>query len=261
MQWVLGASYELNASQQRTFCFFSFVLFSLWTKCLWKLNQNPAWKGDVRFAAFPSHFFVYEVLSLVSIKPITSTTTTNFESKQSDEWLLNLVIALFLCGGRGICRVMETRPKGANFAWACLITLSNRFYKNFFPKRSFSPGKRQNWILLFSTSGRTSTHIENIIPIWSRGSMAHCFNLLRNVRYRITERTAPNRWQRFESSCNQSVFNFFSIGSACSRSLFSFANILLFYVAYFIWFNFTLKFFQYLCSTFYNENQAEIIYE
>ena len=121
--------------------------------------------------------------------------------------------------------------KGANFAWAYLITLSNRFYKIFFPKRSYSPGKRQNWILLFYPSGRTSTHIENVIPIWSRGSVAHCFNLLHIVRYRITERTAPNRWQMFESSCNQLVFVFFfSIGSACSRSLFSFANIL-----YFMW--------------------------
>ena len=60
---------------------------------------------------------------------------------------------------------------------------------------------------------------------WSRGSVAHCFNLLHNVRYRTTERTASNRWQRLESSCNQSVFNFFSIRFTCSRSLFSFANI------------------------------------
>ena len=101
------------------------------------------------------------------------------------------------------------KSKGANFAWAYLITLSNRFYNNFLPERSYSPGKRQNCILLFYPSGRTSTHIENIIPIWSEGSVAHCFNLLHNVRYRITERTAPNRCQRFESSCNQSVFNFF----------------------------------------------------
>ena len=79
---------------------------------------------------------------------------------------------------------------------------------------------------------RTRTHIENMLPIWSRGSVAHFFNLLHNVRYRTTERTAPNRRQRFESSCNQLVFNFFLfyIGSACSRSLFSFANIL-----YFMW--------------------------
>ena len=31
------------------------------------------------------------------------------------------------------------------------------------------------------------------IPIWSRGSVAHCFNLLHDVRYRTTERTAANR--------------------------------------------------------------------
>ena len=69
----------------------------------------------------------------------------------------------------------------------------NRFYKNVLPNRSYSPGKRQNWILLFYQSWSTSTHIENVIPIWSRGSVAHCFSLLQNVRYRITERTAPNR--------------------------------------------------------------------
>ena len=63
----------------------------------------------------------------------------------------------------------------------------------------------------FTRVGETSTHIENILLIWSRGSVAHCFNLLCNVRYRTTERTAPNRRQRFESSCNQSVFNFFSL--------------------------------------------------
>ena len=63
------------------------------------------------------------------------------------------------------------------------------------------------------------------------GNVAHCFNLLHNVRYRTTERTAPNMWQRFESSCNQSLFNIFvSIGSSCSRSLFSFVDIL-----YFMW--------------------------
>ena len=117
------------------------------------------------------------------------------------------------------------KSKRAHFPWTYLITLSNRFYKNFLPKRSYSPGKRQNWILLFYQSGRTSTHVENVISIWSRGSVAHCFNLLHIVRYRM-----PSRWQRFESSCNQSVFNFFSIGSACSRSLFSFANML-----YFMW--------------------------
>ena len=67
------------------------------------------------------------------------------------------------------------------------------------------------------------THIENILPTLGRGSMVYCFNLLHNVRH---ERTAPIRLQRFESSCNQSVFS--SIGSTCSSSLFSFANILYF---------------------------------
>ena len=61
------------------------------------------------------NFMSLSPLGLVSIKPITTTATTNFESKQSDwseGWLLNLTIALFLCRGRGICRVMETRLQG-----------------------------------------------------------------------------------------------------------------------------------------------------
>ena len=109
----------------------------------------------------------------------------------------------FCCFG-----VLFTKHEGANFAWACLITLSNGFYKNLLPIRSPFPGKRQNWILLFYQSGRTSTHIEIFLPICSGGSVAHCFNLLHKVRYRTTKRTASNRWQKFESSCNQSVFNF-----------------------------------------------------
>ena len=71
--------------------------------------------------------------------------------------------------------------------------IKQRVLQEFLPIRSPSLGKRQNWILLFYQSGRTSTHIENILPICSRGSVAQCFNLLHNVRYRTTERTAPNR--------------------------------------------------------------------
>ena len=62
---------------------------------------------------------------LVSIKPITTTTMTNFDSKQSDYpegWLLNLIITLFLCCGRSICRVMETRLKHGYVKWQ---TISN----------------------------------------------------------------------------------------------------------------------------------------
>ena len=67
--------------------------------------------------------------------------------------------------------------------------IKQQVLREFFCQKSHSPGKRQNWILLFYQSGRTSTHIKNIVPIWSRGSVAHCFNLLHNVRYR----TAPNK--------------------------------------------------------------------
>ena len=57
---------------------------------------------------------------VVSIKPVTTKTTTNFESKQSDQhegWLLNFMIASLLCRGRGICGVMETRLKIAFDSW------------------------------------------------------------------------------------------------------------------------------------------------
>ena len=71
--------------------------------------------------------------------------------------------------------------------------IKQRVLQQFLPIRSPSPGKWQNWILLFYKSGNTSTHIENTLPIWSPGSVAHCFNLLHNVRYRTTKRRAPNR--------------------------------------------------------------------
>ena len=129
--------------------------------------------------------------------------------------------------------------------------------QEFFAKRSHSPGKRQNWFILFYQSGRTSTHIENILPIWSRGSMPHCFNLLHNVRYRTTERTARNRWQMFESSCNQSVFNFFPL-------LGPHVLILFFHILFFTWiisfdlillWNSSYVFAQ----LFFTENEAEIV--
>ena len=64
--------------------------------------------------------------------------------------------------------------------------------KNFLPKRSRSPGKWQNWILLFYQTGRGSKHTKNMLHILSRGSVTHCFKQLYNVRYRTTERTAQS---------------------------------------------------------------------
>ena len=121
--------------------------------------------------------------------------------------------------------------KGANFACVCVITLSNGFYKKFFPIRSLLFENGKTGFFCFNRVGEQA-HISKIFYlICSRGSVAHSFNLLHNVRDRTTEITAPNRRQRFESSSNQSVFNFFfSIRFTCSRSLFSFANIL-----YFTW--------------------------
>ena len=63
----------------------------------------------------------------------------------------------------------------------------------FFAKKVSFSWKTGKLAFLFYQSGRTSTCIENTLPVWGRVSMAHCFNLLRNVRYRTTKRTTPNR--------------------------------------------------------------------
>ena len=102
------------------------------------------------------------------------------------------------------------RSNGANFAWACLITISNRFYRNFLPKGLLLLENGKTGFLCF-TRVVEPAHISKI-SIWSRGSMAHCFNLFHNVPCRTTEETAPSwRWQRFQSTCNQSVLIFFSL--------------------------------------------------
>ena len=87
--------------------------------------------------------------------------------------------------------------------------IQQQVLQEFFAKKVSFSWKMAKQDPLVYQSRRTSTHIENILPNWSWGSVAHCFNPLHNVRYRTTERTTPNRWQRFESSCNQSVFHIF----------------------------------------------------
>ena len=77
--------------------------------------------------------------------------------------------------------------------------IKQQVVQEFFANRSHSSRKWQDWILLFYQSGRKSNYIENMSHILSRGRMAHCFKLLYNVRYRTTEKTAPNgfeSWQR-----------------------------------------------------------------
>ena len=89
-------------------------------------------------------------------------------------------------------------------------------------------GKRQNWILLFYQSWRTSTHIETILPIWSRGSVAHCFNLLHNVRYRTTERKDQIGDRGLNPVAINQFLNFFSLLCPPFLVFFLFANILYF---------------------------------
>ena len=123
-----------------------------------------------------------------------------------------------------------------NFARACLITLSNRWYKNFLPKRSHSPEKRQDWILLFYQSGRRSNYIENMSTLVEAAwhTVLNCCTMYGTGQ----PREHPQIGDRGSNpgSGSQSVFIF--IGSTCSRSLVSFVNIY-----YFTWltsFDFTL---------------------
>ena len=76
--------------------------------------------------------------------------------------------------------------------------IKQQVVQDFLPKRYHSPGKRQNWILLFYQRFFcfSSNHIENMLEIQSRGSVAHLLNLL-------------NRSQRFVFSFSQSVLDFF----------------------------------------------------
>ena len=71
--------------------------------------------------------------------------------------------------------------------------IKQQVVQEYLPERSRSPVKRQNWILLFCQSGRSSKHIENKLHILSQGSMAHCLRLLYGVHYRTTKKTASNR--------------------------------------------------------------------
>ena len=61
--------------------------------------------------------------------------------------------------------------------------MKQQMVQEFLPERSRSPGKRQNWILLFYQSGRGSKHIKDKLHILSQHSVAHCFTLLHNVRH------------------------------------------------------------------------------
>ena len=57
--------------------------------------------------------------------------------------------------------------------------------QEFFSKRSHSPRKRQNWILLFYQSGRSSKHIEYTLRNLSR--MFNKNNRESNPKQEVTE--------------------------------------------------------------------------
>ena len=82
--------------------------------------------------------------------------------------------------------------RGANFAWACLITSSDRWH-NFFLKWSHSSDNGKTGFFCFYQSGRNSKHIGNMLDSLSGGIVAHCFTLLDNVRYRKSVQKTTNR--------------------------------------------------------------------
>ena len=66
--------------------------------------------------------------------------------------------------------------------------------------RSHFLGKRKNWILFFSETGRSSKHVESILSIPYRDRVAHCFKLaiaecavLAEQTHQATE--VPIQWQ------------------------------------------------------------------
>ena len=65
--------------------------------------------------------------------------------------------------------------------------LSNRWYKNFLPKGSHSPGKRKK--LGFLSYGKSSKHIEicyafRVRAVWQ--TVLNCYT----IKYKTTDRTA-----------------------------------------------------------------------
>ena len=70
--------------------------------------------------------------------------------------------------------------------------IKQQVLQEFFAKKVTFSWKTAELDSFVSPEWENHTQIKNIIPIWSRGSMAHCFNVLHNVWYRTTQRTAPN---------------------------------------------------------------------
>ena len=130
---------------------------------------------------------------------------------------------------------------------------------NFLPKRSHSPEKRQNWILWFTRVGEPA-HISKISYLIGVEAAWHTVLICCTMSGTEQTKEQPQIGDRGSNSVaiNQFLIFFFSIGSSCSRSLFSFANIL-----YFTWLTsfdlINLKFFPCLMLYLFTENEAQII--
>ena len=132
--------------------------------------------------------------------------------------------------------------------------IKQQVLQKFFAKKSHSPEKWQNWIIWFTRVGEPA-HISKIVEAaW------HTVLICCTMSSTEQPKGQPQIGDRGSNpvAINQFLIFFFSIGSTCSHSLFSFANIL-----YFKWLTsfdlINLKFFPCLCSNLFTENEAQII--
>ena len=60
------------------------------------------------------------------------------------------------------CNLFIYEVQGTKFCMDMSYHSKQQVKQDFFPKMSRSPGKQQNWIVLFSQNGRCSEHVERI---------------------------------------------------------------------------------------------------
>ena len=118
-----------------------------------------------------------------------------------------------------------------------------------FSKRAHFLGKWQSWIPLFSQSGRGTKHIEKKLDIMNRDSVTQCLNC---CTLWGTEQPQLGNGGSNPVAVNQ--FCFFYWIHIFSLSIFIW-KYSLFYVVYFVRFNFASYVF---APLFFTENEAEI---
>ena len=109
----------------------------------------------------------------------------------------------------------------ANFAWACLITLSNRCYKIFFWKGLIFLENGKTRFFCFLKVGDTASILKRCYSFCIEATWPTIFNCCTMCG---TEQ--PQLGNRDSNPVADNQFLIFSIGFKCSHFLFSFGNIL-----------------------------------